>query len=209
MTTQLEKIQEYYTRRHIGKKIAKSYKKKAKIDNIKNFYDEQEAIIFKFVEDDESEKQPITDNEDYKQKKAIQISYAEKSKIKKQVKHFKKMAREDVMYRILNNLSSRATSELKKKKTSRTLTHLELIGCELEELKSHLEKLFEEGMTFENYGKWEVDHFDPVSSFDLTDIDEVKKCFHYKNLQPLWMRDNRVKGSKIIKKEVKDDVVDI
>jgi hypothetical protein len=116
MSTQLEKIQEYYTRRHVGKKIAKSYKKKAKIENIKNYYDELENIIFNFVNEDDKPKS--SDNENYNQKKAIQISYSEKSKIKKQIQQFKELAKTDVIYRIINNLATRARKKLKKKESS-------------------------------------------------------------------------------------------
>ena len=47
-------------------------------------------------------------------------------------------------------------------------------------------------MTWENHGQygWHVDHIKPCALFDLTKIEEQKKCFHYTNLQPLWWRDN-------------------
>lgn len=43
-------------------------------------------------------------------------------------------------------------------------------------------------MTWDNYGfkGWHIDHKIPCLSFNLTDIDQQKKCFHYTNLQPLW-----------------------
>jgi len=54
-------------------------------------------------------------------------------------------------------------------------------------------------MTWDNYGKrWDIDHFIPLSSFDLTDPEQVKKACHYKNLQPLWGKHNRIKGPKIL-----------
>lgn len=73
---------------------------------------------------------------------------------------------------------------------------LELLGCSVEALKSHLEKLFTSGMSWTNYGKWHIDHKRPCDSFDLSDPLQQKVCFHYTNLQPLWAFDNLSKGAK-------------
>lgn len=37
-----------------------------------------------------------------------------------------------------------------------------------------------------------------VCHFDLRDIEQQKKCFHWTNLQPLWADDNWRKGAKLI-----------
>lgn len=72
------------------------------------------------------------------------------------------------------------------------------LGCPISELKTYLESLFQEGMSWENYGKygWHIDHIIPLASFVLTNPDEFKKACHYTNLQPLWAKDNLRKGSK-------------
>ena len=74
-----------------------------------------------------------------------------------------------------------------------------LLGCTVEELKTHIENQFEDGMTWENWTRdgWHLDHIVPCSSFDLTKNEEQEKCFHYTNLQPLWAEDNLSKGSKL------------
>lgn len=70
-------------------------------------------------------------------------------------------------------------------------------GYTLGELLSHLEAQFSEGMTWDNYGEWHVDHIRPVSSFDFNvgGRQEARLCWAMSNLQPLWARDNLRKGA--------------
>ena len=75
---------------------------------------------------------------------------------------------------------------------------LELIGCSIDFLRSHLESLFKEGMSWSNYGEWEIDHIIPLASFDFQNHPETQFiAFNYKNTQPLWKSENRSKGAKI------------
>jgi len=70
-----------------------------------------------------------------------------------------------------------------------------LLGCSLVEYKQYLEKLFRNGMTWDNYGTfWEIDHIIPCASFDLTRIEQQFLCFHFMNTQPLEKIANREKG---------------
>ena len=73
---------------------------------------------------------------------------------------------------------------------------IDFIGCSIDDLKSHLEKQFVDGMNWENYGDWHVDHIRPCCSFDLTDPEQQRECFNYTNLQPLWAKDNLAKGGR-------------
>lgn len=74
----------------------------------------------------------------------------------------------------------------------------DIIGCDHHFLKLHIESQFKEGMTWDNYGikTWHVDHIKPVSLFNLNNDDELKECFNYKNLQPLWAKDNLRKRNR-------------
>jgi len=64
-------------------------------------------------------------------------------------------------------------------------------------LKKWLTFLFTENMSWDNYGKWHIDHVKPCNSFNLAEESEQKICFNWKNLQPLWAKDNLEKGGKI------------
>jgi len=72
------------------------------------------------------------------------------------------------------------------------------LGCDKQFLVKWIEKQFQLGMSWENYGQygWHIDHKRPCASFDLTNPEHQKLCFHYTNLQPLWWRDNLSKHAK-------------
>lgn len=65
-----------------------------------------------------------------------------------------------------------------------------LVGCSPGFLRDHIAKQFAPGMSFDNYGKWHVDHIRPCASFDLNDPEQLAECFNWRNLQPLWASDN-------------------
>lgn len=100
--------------------------------------------------------------------------------------------------KLINNIRSRI-KKLILRKTANTKT---LLGCSVEYLMKHLEERFYpnpetgEQMTWENKGLygWHIDHIIPLSSFNLSDPDQLKKACHYTNLQPLWAKDNYEKG---------------
>ncbi len=72
------------------------------------------------------------------------------------------------------------------------------LGCSIEQLKLHLESKFQPGMTWENHGKWHIDHIIPLCKFDLTNREQFLQACHYSNLQPLWAVDNIRKGGKLV-----------
>ena len=57
-------------------------------------------------------------------------------------------------------------------------------------------------MSWENYGKWHIDHIIPCSSFDLSIEENKLKCFSWKNLRPCWAIENLEKGNKILKEKI-------
>ncbi len=66
------------------------------------------------------------------------------------------------------------------------------VGCSKDTLSRHIEAQFTEGMTWERYGQWEVDHITPLSA--ARSLNHLIELCHYSNLQPLWKRDNLAKG---------------
>ena len=53
-------------------------------------------------------------------------------------------------------------------------------------------------MTLETYGSvWQIDHCLAITSFNLLDEKEMKKCFNWINLRPMYCSENISKGDKI------------
>ena len=69
------------------------------------------------------------------------------------------------------------------------------VGYTTAELKEYLQRQFELGMSWRNYGQWHIDHIRPISTFDFTKYQDhgFKQCWALSNLQPLWARDNWTK----------------
>lgn len=78
------------------------------------------------------------------------------------------------------------------------------LGCTIEQLKTHLETQFQIGMSWSNWSRtgWHIDHIVPLCYYDLTDPEQFKKAVYYKNLQPLWAKDNLLKRGNL-GKEIK------
>ena len=79
--------------------------------------------------------------------------------------------------------------------TQKASTTIELCGCDLEELICHISSMFQEGMTWDNMGEWHVDHIVPMAAFNLSCKEQQQIVMWYKNLQPLWKKDNLVKSA--------------
>ena len=70
-----------------------------------------------------------------------------------------------------------------------------LLGITYRGLKEWLEAHFTKGMSWENRDKWHVDHRVPCDAFDMTVPEQQRICFWYRNLQPLWAKDNLEKSN--------------
>ena len=103
----------------------------------------------------------------------------------------------NINLRLSHCLRTRIRHAINSQNVSKNNRTPELVGCSVIEIKKYLEEKFTEGMTWENYGEWHIDHIRPCSSFNLEDPEEQKRCFHWTNLQPLWAKDNLSKGARL------------
>lgn len=100
-----------------------------------------------------------------------------------------------------DNVTNRRKKRVGEKyKIGRSDRMMEVLGYTGIEIKEHLEGLFKEGMTWDNHGRWHIDHKIPKRSFDYKDIKDpgVRECWDLKNLQPIWADENLKKGSFLI-----------
>jgi len=74
----------------------------------------------------------------------------------------------------------------------------QLLGCSLDGFKAYIESHFHSELSWENSEIWHLDHRMPISSFDLTSEDELRKCFHYSNYMPMLATENSSKNDSII-----------
>jgi hypothetical protein len=72
------------------------------------------------------------------------------------------------------------------------------LGYSVGALKQHMERQFTKGMTWEAFtaGRIHIDHRVPMSSFDLSNPEELQRAWAITNLQPLWAEANLAKGSR-------------
>jgi hypothetical protein len=82
---------------------------------------------------------------------------------------------------------------MKQTNLTKTKPSIEYLDCSPEFFKEFIKSKMTEGMTFDNI---QYDHIKPVSKFNLEDPDELMKCCHYTNFQPLMGYDNQIKSNK-------------
>jgi hypothetical protein len=139
-------------------------------------------------------KKNIEYKKEYDKKREARI--IEKRRIEKR-NRYHEVEFKNIETRLKRSLRSRTYFALTK--GQKCMKTMELVGCDISFLRKHIESLFIDGMSWNNYGVsgWHVDHILPCDSFDLTNHEEQKRCFHYTNLQPLWAIDNVLKSNKV------------
>jgi len=141
--------------------------------------------------------------ENYEHRKKYMDEYREKNSdririVKRTYERTRKA--NDPLYKLISNFRTAIYQVLKENNVDKNGHYFEILKYSPEELISHLEKQFKDGMTWDNYGEWHVDHFIPISSFNIKEIgdSEFIKCWSLSNLQPMWGEENIKKSNKIL-----------
>lgn len=130
--------------------------------------------------------------------------YLKEYNVKKAREYYNHKRKTDPQFKLSLNLRNRLNtlvkSYLKNGKTVSNHSALNLIGIPIEDFVSYIESQFVKGyMNWENHGEvWELDHIKPISSYDLTQDDQLKECFNFKNYQPLFKLTTVIDGVEYI-----------
>ena len=121
-----------------------------------------------------------------------------KSKRNEALKEYNKNKRRtNPMFKMQSNLRSRVGFIFRKMRINKPIKTEELLGEKYETIHKYIGSFFTNGMSWNNYGEWHIDHIIPLAS--AKDFDELIALCHYSNLQPLWAEDNLKKQDKILK----------
>lgn len=107
--------------------------------------------------------------------------------LKQKAGYKRKRRKTDPLFRLRLNISSCIRKSLISMNLSKRGRKWEsLVGYTIQELKEHIEKLFQSGMTWDNYCDWQLDHIIPVSFFKFKSSNDVefKFCWSLENIQP-------------------------
>ena len=175
----MTKIQKTFIRKNLLKQDIKSIVKHVLKTWLKKHY---ESNIDKVIE----RKRIYRSTEDYKvNSKIYERGYYEKRK---------ELRKNNINLRIsmsIRDILRRCLKYIGKNKEQKTY---ELLGYNNLKLKQRLECQFKDGMSWDNYGKWHIDHKKPISKFNKgTDLKIINSL---SNLQPLWAKDNLSKSNK-------------
>ena len=112
--------------------------------------------------------------------------------------HIKNRMKSDLNFKLSHNLRSRTNKAFKSQNVRKTNKTFDLLGCSHSFFKKWIVHQLYGIMTIENYGSvWQIDHCLPITSFNLLDESDMKKCFNWINLRPMYCSENISKGSKI------------
>ena len=158
----------------------------------KRDYEKRKADPVKLAAD--SKRRALHSKTNRPQMNAYARNHRRRKEIETGVKYNTWYCQRNPQAKVHQRLNARISAAFKRGRLSKSKTTAELLGCSIADCMDWLEAQFLPGMTWDNHGEWHIDHIRPCASFDLTDPEQQKKCFHYTNLQPLWAKDNLSKS---------------
>jgi len=109
---------------------------------------------------------------------------------KKKYIYMRKKILTDFNFKLLVSLRGRINQALKRNQKSGRI--LDLIGCTIIELKKYLNII-----DWYRGKDYNIDHIIPCSLYDLSDPNEQKKCFNWRNMRFITKKENTSKKDKL------------
>jgi len=171
------------------KKYQDSYNKKYYVEN-------KEKIIEQVKEYSKNNDKKFYMKEYCHKNKEKNKQYRElnKDRYRELRKKYRESKKSDPLYQISLRVRKLISKVIKRNGYSKKSKTQEILGIDFDGFKLYIENLFTDGMNWENFGKWHLDHKIPISWGE--NEDDIIKLNHYTNLQPLWAEDNLSKGNK-------------
>lgn len=219
------------TNRHNNIKYCKKCRDKQKNIYSKKFYSKNKEKILEYSknwEEKNKEKRTIQKKEYQKKYKKDIRKYQNKWKTENKkykenrAKQIREKRKNDPAFRLKENMSRHIRTALKKNNVSKNRkSYLDYIGYTIQELKQHIELLFESWMNWDNQDrylvknwddndpstwKWQIDHIIPQEDLPYTSMEDenFKKCWGLSNLRPLSAKQNQLDGARRIRHKNND-----
>ena len=112
--------------------------------------------------------------------------------------HQRKTARQDKdpVYRLTCHMRTFINNALRRAGCTKDQRTEEILGCDPEFFRQHIERQFLPGMTWDKRARWHIDHIIPMAQAKTED--DAVRLNHYTNLRPMWAKDNMSKGAKVL-----------
>lgn len=135
----------------------------------------------------------LTNKKYYDENKVIILTKMNETYLNRDKKLFNEIRRkyykEKIVIMAWRRILKSSLIRLVKTKEAHTI---DLLGYSALELKQHLESLFTEGMSWDNYGEWHVDHIKCVYEFNDDTHPSIVNALS--NLRPLWATTREING---------------
>lgn len=119
---------------------------------------------------------------------------------------YRKLRRSNPVIRLQHNVSVSVRDAIKERGGRKGGKTFDNLPYTVEELKSHIESLWESWMNWDNYGgpndskekSWQIDHIVPHSKFTYKSLDDIvfQECWALSNLRPLEKIENIRKNNR-------------
>jgi hypothetical protein len=124
---------------------------------------------------------------------------------KKEYEQKKKRIKTDELFKLQCRIRVQIKNYIKRINVNKpkSCSTTNILGCSFHEFKEYIQKQFSEGMSWDNYGKWHLEHIIPVS-LGKTETEVIELC-HYTNYRPYWGKENISKSNNIVWEDISEE----